>query len=1123
MNNDFWKGVRFVPLLITQFFGALNDNIFKNTLLTFVAFKIAADAQSVSVYSNIIAGMFILPYFLFSALAGLVADKYNRTKLVKILKITELGLMFGVGALFLTKSIPLLIIMLFFMGMQSTFFGPIKYALLPQLLRQEELIAGNAYIEGSTYISIILGTILGTVLPTNASIVLLIICALIGMLSSYKIPDAPGINANLDISFNIITQIRNNLRLIHSRIIIFRAILGATWFWMLGAFFATNIFPLCSKFFNTEPRVVTLFLVLFAIGVGAGSLMCNRLLKGRISVIFVPISSIGLSACAFAIYLLTLGYDTPQTTVTLNDFMSQTRSQFLALFMFAFAFCGGMYIVPLNALMQNRAPKNSVASVIAGNNIINSLGMVIIALISAFLSGIGLPITELFLLAAVISCVVSIYIGKLLPDSLVRSLFYAILGVCFRVKIKGLENLEKAGSKTLIIANHISLLDGLLAAVYLPRKMTFAIDAAWGKKWYVRLFSGLVNFYPLNPTNPLALRSLIEVINQGQTVMIFPEGRITVTGSIMKIYEGTGVIAEKSGANIVPIRIDGPQYSKFSYISKLLNARMFPKITLTVLPPQKIITSAKLGARERRQQAALCLHSIMARMIYDTTNIDMPLFNNFLRATKIYGLKRKIAVDIRQKFLSYKQILLKIYVLGAVLERIFAKDKEIGLLLPNSLAGFISFMALHSIEKIPAMLNFSLGDKQFISCIKTVGLKKMITAKQFIAAGKLERLTDCADNASCQIIYLEDIAEKITLRDKLIGLTRFILRRKSNAAATSCAVILYTSGSEGLPKAVLLSHKNLLANILQIRLAIPFTSADIILNALPMFHSFGLTVGTLLPIFNGVKTYFYPSPLHYRIVPEIAYNIQATAILGTDTFLYGYGRRANPYDFFSVRFAVVGGEKLKERTEQLWFRKFGVRILEGYGTTETSPVLAVNTPQFYKENTVGRLLTKIDFRLQKVNGVSQGKRLWVKGDNVMLGYMHADKPKILDKVDEWYDTGDIVNFDDDGYMCICGRSKRFAKIGGEMVSLAAVEQLTDQLYPDCKQGIIAVDDEKKGEKLVLVTANKNCKKQEIKAFFKQNGISELWVPREIFYIANPPLLGSGKFDYITAAKIYNEQ
>ena len=1123
MTKSLWQGTRFVPLLIVQFFGALNDNIFKNTLLTFVAFKMANDSQVASVYSNIIAGMFILPYFLFSALAGLIADKYNRAFLVRILKITELCLMIGAGALFLTKSVPLLIALLFLMGTQSTFFGPIKYALLPQLLRQSELIAGNAYVEGSTYISIILGTMLGTMLSVNAAIALLIACSLIGMAAAYKIPNAPGADKNLVIHFNIFKQIKDNIKLISSRAIIFRAIIGATWFWMLGAFFATNIFPLCGKFFNTEPEVVTLFLILFALGVGAGSLMCNHLLKGRVSVLYVPISAVGLSVCALAIYLLTVGYITPQETVSARDFMALSRSQALAFFMFAFAFFGGMYVVPLNALMQKRAPKNCVASVIAGNNIINALGMVLVAVVSAVFMGIGLSITELFLMIALASVAVAIYICRLLPDSLVRSLFYMLLGTCYRVRVNGLDNLEKAGLKTLVVANHISLLDGLLAAVYLPRKMTFAIDAAWERKWFVRLFGGLVNFYPLNPTSPLAIRSLIEVINQGRTVMIFPEGRITVTGSLMKIFEGTGVVAEKSGANIVPLRIDGPQYSKLSYISHLLKAKMFPQVTLTILPAQKITTSEDLSARERRQQAALQLHDIMANMIYDTTDIDMPLFNAFLQAEKIYGGRRKMATDIGQKTLTYKQLLLKIYVLGTVFERVFAKEKYVGILLPNSLAGLVSFLALHSVGKVPVMMNFSLGDRQFTSCIKTVGLKKMITARQFIEAGKLQRLEDCADSADCEKIYLESLAEGIMLDDKLTGLWRYLRRRKSSEKATETAAILYTSGSEGLPKAVLLSHRNLLANTLQLHLAVPFNSSDVILNALPMFHSFGLTVGTLLPMLYGVKTYFYPSPLHYRIVPEVAYDIQATAVLGTDTFLYGYGRRAHPYDFFSVRFAVVGGEKLKERTEQMWFKKFGVRIFEGYGTTETAPVLAVNTPMFYKENTVGRLLTRIEYRLEKVNGVDEGGRLSVKGDNVMQGYMRADKPKVLDKADEWYDTGDIVSFDDEGYMTICGRAKRFAKIGGEMVSLTAVEQLLDQMYPDAKQGIIAVEDEKKGEKLVLITSNEEAAVAKIKAYFKEQGISELWIPREVFFTKKPPLLGSGKFDYVAAQKMYNNE
>ena len=1121
MTKDLWKGVRFVPLLIVQFFGALNDNLFKTTLLTFVAFKMGANEQVAGIYSNIIAGVFILPYFLFSALAGLIADKYNRAMLVRILKCTELMLMIGAGLVFLTKSVPLLVVILFFMGTQSTFFGPIKYALLPQLLRQEELIAGNAYVEGSTYISIILGTILGTVLSVNASIALLIVCSLIGMAASYKIPNAAGADESISINFNLFKQIRDNYKLIHSHIIIFRAIIGATWFWMLGAFFVTNIFPLCSNVLYTEQSVVTLCLILFSVGVGAGSLLCNKVLKGRVSVLYVPLCAIGMCLCILAVYLLSIGFVTTPERMPLQTFVALPRGATLLAVFFVFAALGGMYVVPLNALMQKRAPKNCVASVIAGNNIINSLGMVFMALFSVVLLKLGLDILDLFLAVAALSAVVAIYIAKLLPDSLARSLFTILLGTFYRVKVVGLENFEQSKSKTLVIANHVSLLDGLLAAVYLPRKMTFAIDSAWERKWFVRVFGGLVNFYPLNPTSPLAIRSLIEVINQGRTVMIFPEGRITVTGSLMKVYEGTGVVAEKSGAKIVPVRIDGAQFSKLSYITHLVKARMFPQVTLSILPPCEIQTDPELSARERRQQAALQLHDLMSDMVYQTTDINKNLFNSLLQGEKDYGSKRKVAMDIGGKTLDYKQLLLKIYVLGTLFRRLLGKDEKIGVLLPNSLAGLVSFFALHSVEKIPVMLNFSLGDKQFGSCLKTVGLKKIITARQFIEQGKLERLVNCALQANCELYYLEDMAAQIEIGDKMLGMARYLRRAESKVAPDDVAAILFTSGSEGLPKGVLLSHKNLLANVLQIRLAVPFNTGDVILNALPMFHSFGLTVGTILPVLNGVKTYFYPSPLHYRIIPEVAYAVQATAILGTDTFLYGYGRRAHPYDFFSVRFAVVGGEKLKDRTAELWMKKFGVRIFEGYGTTETAPVLSVNTPMFYKENTVGRLLTHIEHRLEKVNGVSEGGRLSVKGDNVMLGYMRADKPEVLDKAEEWYDTGDIVNFDENGFMTICGRAKRFAKIGGEMVSLTAVEQLLDQMYPDAKQGIIAVEDEKKGEKLVLITSNDTIAPAAIKKYFQAQGVSELWIPKEVIYVQNPPLLGSGKFDYVAAANLYN--
>ena len=301
---------------------------------------------------------------------------------------------------------------------------------------------------------------------------------------------------------------------------------------------------------------------------------------------------------------------------------------------------------------------------------------------------------------------------------------------------------------------------------------------------------------------------------------------------------------------------------------------------------------------------------------------------------------------------------------------------------------------------------------------------------------------------------------------------------------------------------------------------IAFNSTDIFFNALPLFHSFGLSVGTVLTLLFGVRTFFYPSPLHYRIVPELVYDTNATIICGTDTFFYGYGRMGHPYDFYNVKYAVVGGEKLKDQTFNLWMEKFGVRLLEGYGTTETAPVLCINTPMHRKKGSVGRLLPGISCKLEPVEGIEEGGKLLVSGDNIMQGYMKADKPETLQPLpDKWYDTGDIVSIDQDGFVTIHGRAKRFAKIAGEMVSLTAVESALDKLYNGTMQGIVTLPDEKKGEQLIFVTAAENASLTEIKAFFKQEGFSELWVPKKVVYMKKTPVLGTGKFDYQTARQL----
>lgn len=1114
------KSQRFLPLLITQFLGALNDNMFKNALLTMVTLRLAAQSD---ILSNIIAGLFILPFFLFSATAGEAADKYDRDKIARTLKLTELLLMIGVMVVFYTHNITLLVILLTLMGTQSAFFGPIKYALLPQLLDPKELVEANAYVEATTYIAILLGLILGTLLPVPFILFLLVLFAGIGFLASRQIPSAPAPRPQAEISKNIFKATKSILVLIHKNPVIFTSILGTTWFWTIGALVAVQIYPLSGKILNVTEGVITYFLIIFSLGVASGSIFCGKLLKGIIHATYVPISVLGMGVGLYLMYLLTENYAAPTETSTFLEFMTRKSAWGISFSLFLLAFFGGTYIVPLNALMQSHAPKSHTASIIAGNNIMNALGMVFAAVSAVIVFKLGYDVAKLFFFASIACLIAFFYTSLLLPDALLRSILQAILSILFRVKITGLENFKNAGRRCLLIANHTSLLDGILIAAFMPEKVVFALNTEWYNKWYIKICGILVKFYPIDPSSPISLRQMIEQMKKNHKVMIFPEGRITTTGGLMKIYEGAGVIAEKADAMIVPIRIKGAQYSKFSYLNKTLKTRFFPKITMQVLPPCSLNGNDTRKGREHRHAISMQLYDLMTDMMYKTSDLNENVFVSLIKAAEDHGWEHKIAEDVNRKILTYNTLVKKSYILGAAYEQAFPEDKYVGLLLPNALVDVVSFWALIAVDKVPVMINYSLGLQQLLSSVKTIELKTIVTAHKFIEQGHLEHIEQALTEIGIKLVYLEDFAKNIPLKSKIRGFARHLANRGPIHTADDTAVVLFTSGSEGFPKAVLLSHKNLQANRYQISSILAFNPSDIFFNALPMFHSFGLSVGVILTMLSGIKTFFYPSPLHYRIVPELVYDTNATIICGTDTFFYGYGRMGNPYDFFNLKYAVVGGEKLKPATASLWMEKFGVRIMEGYGATETSPVLCLNTPMYIKKGTVGRFLPGINYRLEDVPGVEEGGRLFVQGDNIMQGYIRAEKPgKLEPPADNWYDTGDIVDVDDEGFVKILGRAKRFAKIAGEMVSLTAVEGILEQLYPGALQGIVSIPDEMKGEQLVLITDRKEATMPEIRAYFKQQGLSELWVPKQVVFMATPPVMGTGKFDYMTAAKILQE-
>ena len=503
---------------------------------------------------------------------------------------------------------------------------------------------------------------------------------------------------------------------------------------------------------------------------------------------------------------------------------------------------------------------------------------------------------------------------------------------------------------------------------------------------------------------------------------------------------------------------------------------------------------------------------------------DKSLFSALNEARHLHGGQTKIMEDVARQPVTYDRLLLGSLALGRMLARQTSRNEIVGLLLPNSIATSMTFWGLQSRARVPALLNFTAGIQNMRHALHTANIKLIVTSKQFISKGKFEPLI-MQLSEHCRIVYLEDLQKNMPASDKACAWLQLKLNMiLGHNKPDDTAVVLFTSGSEGVPKAVALSHNNIIANFKQIRAVVDFTSRDTLFNVLPVFHSFGLCVGTILPVLAGVPSFQYPSPLNYRAIVELVHDTGATIFFGTDTFLAGYAKIAAHDDFKTLRYVFAGAEKLRDDTRRIWQEKFGINIFEGYGITETSPVLAINTAQHNKPGTVGRLLPDIEHRLEPVPGIDEGGRLLVRGPNVMRGYLSADGSGEIITLQEsgnWYDTGDIVTIDDGGFVHIKGRAKRFAKIAGEMISLHAVETTITHAFPDFQHAVLAVPDDRKGEALILITTRPDTTKEEILTALRASGAGEIMVPKQNIYRAELPLLGSGKIDYSALKDLIN--
>jgi acyl-[acyl-carrier-protein]-phospholipid O-acyltransferase / long-chain-fatty-acid--[acyl-carrier-protein] ligase len=694
-----------------------------------------------------------------------------------------------------------------------------------------------------------------------------------------------------------------------------------------------------------------------------------------------------------------------------------------------------------------------------------------------------------------------------------------LLKLIYRVEVKGMAHYHNAGERVLIVANHTSFLDPLLMWLFFPDDITFAINTQIFKRWWIQPFLRFSQVFPMDPTHPMSLKNLIHHLQTNTKTVIFPEGRITVTGGLMKIYDGTGMVADKSEAAILPVRINGGQYTHFSRLHKIVRLRLFPKITITILPHTRIDAPHDLRGKVRRKFSGHILADIMSDMMFATSNYQQTIFAGLLEARAIHGGKHTVAEDMERSPLSYDVLITRTIAIGNAIATITAPHENVGVFLPNSTKTLCVVLGLQLHGRVPAMMNYSIGSAGMISACQTAQVKTVLSSRRFTEVGKFEDEA-LALSQQVTLVYLEDLAENISGFDKALA---FIYAKsagfwypKRAVSADHPAVVLFTSGSEGTPKGVVLSHTNILANHKQISARISFNPQDVVLNFLPMFHSFGFTVGTLLPVLNGMTTFFYPTPLHFTVIPEMAYETNATILFGTNTFLAAYGKKAHAYDFYKMRYVVAGAEKLQESTRALWADKFGIRILEGYGATETAPVTAVNTPMDYKAGTVGRLMPDMGYELEAIPGINDAGQLHVNGPNIMLGYLLHDNPGVLIPPESiygkgWYDTGDIVHVDEDGFISIRGRSKRFAKVSGEMVSLTAVEQLAAHAWPLALHAAISVADSKKGEQVVLLTTQKLASISQLIA--ASPGTAAILLPKKIVLVDAIPVMATGKINY----------
>lgn len=700
-----------------------------------------------------------------------------------------------------------------------------------------------------------------------------------------------------------------------------------------------------------------------------------------------------------------------------------------------------------------------------------------------------------------------------------QALFYVPFKFFYPIVDRRIRVARQAEPPVIYAVVHQSRIDPAMMLALLPQDTLHILDPASASAAWLEPWRELARTIAFNAEHVFVSRRLVRHLRgKGRLAVYFPDA-VEPDTKTFRLYRAVARIAAKAEASIVPIFVGGARHLPFSLTPPdRAPRRWFPTLRLGVLEPA---TLSDLAERPGAQQATMSntLFDRVAEARLAGVDLSRSLFLALRDAAFRFGIDRSPVEDAVSGRLDWRRLFVEARLLGNRFASATAPGEAVGIVLPNANALVVSLVGLLSAGRVSTLINYTAGPASVTSAVRTAVVRTVVSSRAFVQKAGLADIVLAAEQGGAKFIWLEDISAGATIIEKLAAklFWRVPLARQD---AEKPAIILFTSGTEGSPKAVVLSHRNLLANAMQAEARIAISPLDTLLNVLPAFHSFGLTGGTLLPLLAGVRLYLYPSPLHYKLIPGVAARVKPTILFGTDTFLTGYARAASDSDFSSLRLVVAGGEPVREETRRIWRDRFGAEIIEGYGLTEAAPVVAVNSTLHNRDGTVERLLPGMRMRIEPVEGIRDGGRLWVSGPNVMMGYMTAERPgELQSSTDAGHDTGDVVTIDREGFITIKGRVKRFAKIAGEMVSLGAIEMLVQALWPEDMHAVVAVPDRRRGERVVLVTTAEAAEAGALRQYGKQVGADALLIPQDIIKVDAMPMLGSGKTDHAAIRRL----